>query len=257
MKDVHRQIAQFERTVRADLTARRWLRWHAALLGGVCFIAAWGTSASLMHAGVAALALRWPLALGVAYAVFIGLLWCWCRWLLSRDEADGDPGLDVTGTGTGFGEGGNPPFHSGGGGDFGGGGASGSFGDEAVSETASQATSAVFDAAASADEGIVIAVPLAIVVGVALMVASSLGFVVFGLFGVEVLLGVAVEIAIASAGGALAYRARREGWLAHAFKHTIGPAVVLLSIVVACGAAIDRWIPEANSLPQAWRLWHR
>jgi hypothetical protein len=48
-----------------------------------------------------------------------------------------------------------------------------------------------------------------------------LGFA--GLFGVEVLIGVAVEIAFASAGGALALKAQREGWLGHAVRRTLGP----------------------------------
>ena len=34
--------------------------------------------------------LRWPLALAGGYLAFLGLLWLWCRWLLSRGEADGD-----------------------------------------------------------------------------------------------------------------------------------------------------------------------
>ena len=42
--------------------------------------------------------------------------------------------------------------------------------------------------------------PLAIVVGIAALIATGLSLAVFGLFGVEVLLGVAVEIAFAAAG---------------------------------------------------------
>jgi hypothetical protein len=112
----------------------------------------------------------------------------------------------------------------------------------------------VFDAAASADEGIVVVVPVAVVVGVAALLAGVIGLAVFGLFGIEVLLGVAVEIAIASAGGALAYRARREGWLSHALSRTIRPMAVILLMVVALGAAIDHWMPQARSLPHAVRL---
>ena len=257
MKDHAPRVLQFERAVRADLVARRWLRWHTFLLASLCFLVAWGTSAGLMRAGIEALALRWPLAFGVAYAAFIGLLWLWCRWLLSRDEADGDPGLDGGNFdvgGGGSGGGGGAPFRSGGGGDFGGGGASGSFDGEAALEGAGRATELAFEAAASADEGIVIAVPLAVVIGAATLIAGALGVAVFGLFGIEVLLGVAVEIAIASAGGALAYRARREGWLAHALSRTFRPMVLLLLIVTLLGLAIDHWLPQARSLPQALRL---
>ena len=75
-----------------------------------------------------------------------------------------------------------------------------------------------------------------------------------GLFGIEVLLGVAVEIAFASAGGALAYRARREGWLAHALTRTAWPLVALLMLVALLGGVVDVWLPGADSLPQAVRL---
>jgi hypothetical protein len=253
-----RQVARFEQAVRADLVARRWLRWHSFLLASVCFAVLWAASASLMHAGMATLAMRWPLALAVAYGVFIGMLWLWCRWLLSRDEAEGDaadiaPDIAVD-IADAAGKLGDLPFRSGGGGDFGGGGASGSFDAGSAVEGAGKAAGHVLDAAGSADEGIVVVVPLAVVVAVAALLAGTIGIAVFGLFGIEVLLGVAVEIAIASTGGALAYRARREGWLAHALSRTIKPVAIILLLVVALGAAIDHWLPQADSLPQALRL---
>ena len=253
MKVDQRREARFEREVRADLKARRWLRWHAFLLGLLCFMVLWAVSAGLMRAGIETLALRWPVALAVAYAVFIGLLWLWCRWLLSRDEVDADLDFNLDLPHFDF-KGGGSPFRSGGGGDFGGGGASGSFDGVPGVEGAGELAQATFDAAASADEGIVVAVPLAVVVGIALLIAGALGFAVFGLFGIDVLLGVAVEIAFASAGGALAFRAQREGWLSHALSRTIWPAVALLLIVTALGWIIDRWVPQAHSLPQALRL---
>ena len=252
MNDHRRHVARFEHAVRADLSARRWLRWHSFLLASVCFGVLWAVSAGLMRAGLGTLALRWPLALALAYAVFIGLLWVWCRWLLSRDEADvSDLVPDL-----GRIDGGRADvlFRSGGGGDFGGGGASGSFGSGDAIEGAGQVAGQVLEGAASADEGIVVAVPLAVVVGVAALLAGALGVAVFGLFGIEVLLGVAVEIAIASAGGALAYRARREGWLAHALSRTIGPMGIILVMVVGLGMVIDHWLPQAHSLPQLFKM---
>jgi hypothetical protein len=230
-----RREVQFERAVRADLASRRWLRWHAFLLGTVCFLATWAVSTALMRAGVGKLALRWPIALVVAYAVFIGLLWLWCRWLLSRNAVDGDPGID-------------------GGFDISDGNRSGWFEGDAALDGAGDAASAVFETAASADEAFVVAVPLAVVLGAAALIATALGFAVFGLFGVEVLVGVAVEIAFAAAGGALAYRARREGWLAHALTRTLWPALALLLTVALLGAVIDHWVPQAHSLPQALRM---
>jgi len=260
VSELHRhqlRVQRFEQAVRADLVARRWLRWHSFLLGTMCFLAAWAMSGSLMRAGIDTLALRWPLALAVAYAMFIGLLWLWCRWLLSRGQADSDLGIDAPDADLDLGSG-DALFRSGGGGDFGGGGATGTWGAEELGETAAEgagkAAEATLEIAASADEGIVIVVPLAVVVGVAALIASALGLAVFGLFGIEVLLGVAVEIAIASAGGALAYRARREGWLAYALARTRWPMLLLLAIFILLGVVIDHWLPQARSLPQAIRL---
>jgi len=71
---------------------------------------------------------------------------------------------------------------------------------------------------------------------------------------VEVLLGVAVEIAFAAAGGALAFRARREGWLLHATGRTWRPMLALLIVVALLGATIDYWLPQAGSLPQTLRM---
>ena len=225
---------RFELAVRADLRQRRWLRVHAFLLGTACFIAAWAISAALMRAGVDSLALRWPLALAGAYVVFLGLLWLWCRWLLSRDPADGELPLDALDL---------IPSRRGGGVEC---------GDSGLE--AGDLAEGTLELAGAADEGLVVVVPLAIVLGIAALIAGALSVAVLGLFGVEVLLGVAVEIAFASAGGALAFRARREGWLTHAAARTWRSLLVLLILVAALGAVIDRWLPQAGSLPQAVQL---
>jgi hypothetical protein len=202
--------------------------------------------------------------------VYLGLLHLWCRWLLSRDEGwfdIEDPGFDLPSpSSSGGGSADVPVFRSGGGGDFGGGGASGSFdpldgigtpvsaAGDAGTSAVSEAASAVAEVVGGADEGAVVLVPVALAIGVALALATVLGFAVFGLFGVEVLLGVAVEIAFASAGGALALKAHREGWVGHAVRRTAGPVAIVLVATVLIGLAIDHWLPEAKTLPQALEL---
>lgn len=226
---------RFERQVRADLQRRRWLRIHSFLLGLLCFLACWAISAALMRAGVAGLALRWSLALAGGYLIFLGLLWLWCRWLLSRGEADGDWPLDAA----------DAAFSGRGGGGV-------ECGDSGL-EMGDLAEGAL-NAAGAADEGAAVVVPLAVVIGIAVLIATGLSVAVFGLFGVEVLLGVAVEIAFAAAGGALAFRARREGWLLHATGRTWRPMLALIVVAALLGAVIDQWLPQAGSLPQAIRL---
>ena len=99
-----------------------------------------------------------------------------------------------------------------------------------------------------------VVVPLIVVVGVAVALATALGFVVFGLFGVDILLGVAVELAFASAGGALAWRAQREGWLSHAMRRTAGPVAGALLALAVAGALLQHWVPGAGTWPQALRM---
>jgi len=240
--------ASFEHGVRRDLRARRWVRLHVLLIGLATFGVLWALSHALLRAGVESMALRHGIAIALAYLVYLALLWAWAKWLLSREQADGPDlgGLDLT---PGSSNPGGAGPCSGAGGDFGGAGASGDFG-----EAAGKAVSATVEAAGCADEGAVVLVPLALAVGVAVLLATVLGFAVFGLFGIEILMGVAVEIAFASAGGALALKAQREGWLMHALRRTALPMSVLTVLVVGAGLALARWLPQAATLPQALRM---
>ncbi len=253
---------RFAQRVRADLQARRWLRWHCSLIGLFTLLAGWACSHALMRLGADALWLRYGASFAVAYGVLMFLLYLWARWLLSRDEADW---LQIDGGGSGDGPSGGSGSHaggdlssikSGGGGDFGGAGGGGSFDtpDLPVAVNEGEAVGGALDIAAAADEGAIVLIPIALVVGIALALGAVLGFAVFGLFGVEVLLAVAVEIAVASVGGAIAYKAGAEGWLTAAWRRTFWPAVATLACVVVLGAAIDHWLPEARSLPHALRL---
>jgi len=69
-----------------------------------------------------------------------------------------------------------------------------------------------------------------------------------------VLMGVAVEIAFASAGGAIALKARRDGWMSHAIRRTAGPMAVVLAASVGASLAISALLPDAKTLPDAIRL---
>lgn len=248
---------RFAQRVRNDLRARRWLRWHCSLIGLLTLLAGWTCSHALMRMGTDALWLRYGASFAVAYGVLMLLLYLWARWLLSRDEGDwldGDPGLPGGGSRSAA----EPSMQSGGGGDFGGAGGGGSFDapdlPAAMTDSAGEAVGGALDIVGAADEGAIVLIPIALVVGIALALGTVLGFAVFGLFGVEVLLAVAVEIAFASVGGAMAYKAGAEGWLTAAWRRTFWPAAATLACVVALGAAVDHWLPQAQSLPHALRL---
>lgn len=207
-----------------------------------------------MQAGLERLSVRWALALTGTYLLYLLALRVWCRWLLSRDNGDLELPLDaMDGLSSSNGSFGDSSLSSGAGGDFAGGGASGSFDGGAGIPDVGEVAQGALEVAAGADEGAVVVVPLAVVVLVAALIAGGIGFAVFGLFGIDVLLGVAVEIAFAAAGGAVAFRAGREGWLQHAASRTAGPLLGILLIGVALGVVIDHWLPQVNSLPQAIR----
>jgi hypothetical protein len=245
---------RFALRVREDLRARRWLRWHCFLIATLTLLAAWASSHALMRAGVDALSVRYAASFAIAYAVLLGLLYVWAQWLLSRDEGDWIDG-DLSGGSSGTPRGNSPSLKSGEGAKFGGAGGGGSFDTPSqAADGAGEVAGAALEVAVGVDEGALVLVPLALVIGVALAIGTGLGFVVFGLFGVEVLLAVAVEIAIASVGGALAFKAGAEGWFGAAWRRTRTAAVVALISLLALGAAIDHWMPQARSLPHALQL---
>ncbi|MEK8030491.1 hypothetical protein AACH06_06600 [Ideonella sp. DXS29W] len=251
------QAWHFERATVADLQERRWMRLHAVLFGGVSFGICWAVSRGLDAVGVDSLAWRPLLALWVSYPIYIGLLALWARWLLSQHEPDADiDPADLLDAADALVQVPGSVFRSGGGGDYGGGGASGDFdgpGGDGVGEAIGNALGQVGDGI-DLDDAAVIAIPIAVVLGIAAAIAAGLGLLVFGLFGVEVLLGVAVEIAFASVGGALAWRAQREGWLQHALRRTAVPMLCLSVLTAAVGWALNHWVPQAHTLPEALRV---
>lgn len=283
----------FERRTRDDLRQRRWLRLHALLLGGLTLLLCAAISAALLRAGLDSLLWRPLAALLLTYPLYLGLMWLWARMLLAREEAPrpappalvrsadtaaevADDLLEAMLRGTGRVA---PPL-SGGGGDFAGGGASASFEMPAVTsragaavadavggvaEAVGEAVGGVADAVGGAvgkltdaggdsDDAGAVMIPVVVVIGVAVALAAALGFAVFGLFGVDILLGVTVEVAFASVGGALAWRARREGWLSHTLRRTAWPMAGLLVSVALAGWLLQTWVPQAQTWPQALRV---
>lgn len=258
--------------LRRDLRQRHWLRLHVAMIALLTLGALWLCSGLLMHAGVESLALRYGLACPMAYGVYLSLLRWWGGALARRDSPlDGldMPNLDLPGSPGGSPSGNLPrdvPFRSGGGGDFAGGGAQGSW--EATADSLADGTTdgldsltggagSVLDGLGSLgdlDEGAVVVVPLAVLVAIAALLGALLGAGVFMLFGVEVLLAVAVEVGLASLAGSLAYKGYAEDWLSSALRHTWRGGLAVLVLSVALGAVLDHWVPEARSLPHAASL---
>lgn len=229
--------------MRARLLREGFPRLQMFILVSLTGLAGFGASAAMLSAGVEAMALRYVLAMGVAYIVFLMLLWLWLRTSAS-DYVDlpvyggGDGGTAgatdlpaVASEGTGF---------VGGGGTFDGGGASAN-----VDFGATDAVSAVetpVDVISSADEG---TIPLAVILLAVAIVLSSL----FVVWSAPVLFAEILVDAMLAAG---LYRRLRvlnpQHWMIAALKRTVVPFILTTLVVGAAGWAMQAHAPQARSL---------
>lgn len=261
-----RRERAFVEQTRARLKQQRWLRLHVSLIALLTLAGLMGTGLLLRLAGIESLALRYAMALPLAYLIYLGLLRLWAGYLLSNEDAGPDaadaldllPDLPLPRGGGSSAP--LPRFEAGGGGDFGGGGATASFADasegagEIATEVAGHTLKIGAKALDGADEGAVVIVPLLVVLAIGALLMTMLGLGVFALFGVDVLMAVVLEVALAGLAGGFAWRRRREGWLRHAFNHTWKAALAMLLCGVLLGATLDHWVPQAQSLPHALKL---
>jgi len=251
----------WETQLERELHRRYSLRTHGLLIGSVTLLLMWAVAALQMHAGVDSLALRYLVTLGAGYAAYLLVLRWWAARLVRPGEGGHAGSLDVPGgelpQGNGASHTGDAPvsIQSGGGGDFGGGGASGDFdtggvADGGLAELAGDA----LGAAASADEGAIVVIPVLAVFLAGLAVLLGAGALVLLYFGIDALLAVAIELAFGYAAARTAVRVTREGWLVAAVRLSWKPLLGALLCAVVLGAAIDRFLPQADSLPQAVKL---
>lgn len=250
-----RSVRMWESRVARDLRQQRTLWLHGLCIGLITLAVTWGASALQMHLGGESLALRYLVSLGVGYFTYLLTVRVWAAALLRRDHAEVPDvsGLDVSGPHGGCDQPALPEFHSGGGGDFAGGGASGDFSDGAAgaADGLGDLAGGALEVAAGSDEAAIVVVPVVAVflMGCALFLGA--GSLVLLYFGWEVLLAVAVELAFSYATARTAVRVSREGWASAAVRLTWKPLAGAVVCAVALGAAIDHFLPAAQSLPQA------
>lgn len=241
---------------------RRHTLWlHGWLMGLITLGVMWGAAALQRHAGVDSLALRYAVTLGVGYLCYLLLLRIWAGMLVREEERSiDDPGIDVSWPdGSGAPQDGG--LHSGGGGDFGGGGADGGFeapldavGD-AGGSLLGDAASGALDGLGAADEGAIVIIPVLAVFGAVLAALFGAGWLLLLYFGSEALLAAAVELAFAYTAARTVVRVEREGWLLAAIRLSWKPLLGALVCAVALGALIDHFVPQAETLAEAVRMW--
>ena len=225
--------------MRARLLREGFPRIQMFILVSLTGLAGFGASAAMLAAGVEAMALRYALAMGAAYIVFLLLLWLWLR-TSAADYID----LPVDGSAdSGHAADGGGDF-AGAGGSFDGGGASANvaFGESEGDSAIDTIVDKPFAAVAEAEEA---AIPLAVLllaVGIAL---SSL----FVVWSAPVLFAEILVDALLAAG---LYRRLRvlepRHWMRAAVRRTILPFVLTTLTVAGAGWGMQAYAPEARSL---------
>ena len=228
-------VLNYKRQLERDSFPRLQMGLIVAVTAGVGLI----TSFLLLQSGMYSMAMRYPLALVVAYLVFLLLLWVWLR---AKDEdfshisdlPDVMPNLNGGHV--------SSPFQSGGGGDFGGGGASGSFEDGTDSVTSNAVSDALSSVGDGADE---LAIPL-------LAIIFAIGMAVASLYVVYVAPTLFAELLV---DGVLSYTLYRHlhkvethHWLSTAFKRTIIPLLMTgVFLAISC-TLMAHYAPGAKSI---------
>ena len=216
------------------------------LLLSIAFAACVGflSSAGMLALGLHAPAIRYVLALGIAYGMLLLLLRFWL--LRRRDDRQFDFHVDMPGGGSlEF-----TPSQFGGGGGFSGGGSSASFGTADTAASPSGSGSSFLEVAGDADEGVVVigAILLALAVLVGLGAAYSVVANAPALLA-EVMLDGTIATA--------AYRRMRlsspQHWAQGVFKRTWKPLVSMLIVLLMLGIAIPLLVPGGDSIGDLFR----
>lgn len=240
-----REITKMQRA----LEHHSFPRLQMSLLVGMTGASGFAASYLLLHAGLLTMWVRYLTAFGIAYLVFLGLLWLWLRTKV-QDY------LDLPDLSGGGGSSGNSlelpsvdvgSFHTGGGGDFGGAGASASF--DAPAASLPESSSGVGDALGSAADADELAIPLLVLALAAALVLSSL-------YMVYTAPALFAELAVDGLFSAGLYRKLRglepQHWLQTAILRSIVPFVLTAVLVSAVGWGLALEAPGAHTLAEAW-----
>ncbi len=235
-----RAIERARQRLQAQGFARLKMALLVALTGGFGLLC----SFVMLRLGLDAMALRYPLAVGLAWGCFLLLIWLWLRtqaadWLdLPTDLPAPRPG------------GAAAPWRSGGGGDYAGGGASASF-DAPVADTSVGLVGRWGDIGEAGDAAPVAVPLLALVAGVAMAFASLYLVYIAPLLFAEVLVD-----------GALSYALLRHlrgldpnHWLAATVRRSALPFIATALFMAAAGAVMAWWVPGARSVGGFWLGW--
>lgn len=210
-------------------------RIQMLILVSLTGLAGFGASVAMLGAGVDTMALRYMLATGIAYGVFLLLLWVWLR----TSAADYISVPDVGGSGSARP---GPQDFSGGGGSFDGGGASANVDFGAPDSGIGAIAEKPLEVIGQAEEA---AIPLAVILLILGIALSSL----FVIWSAPILFAEIMVDALLAAG---LYRRLRvmnpRHWMVAALKRTALPFLLTTLVLGGAGWAMQAYAPQASSL---------
>ena len=231
------------RTMRARLLRDSFPRVQMFILVSLTGVAGFAASAVMLVCGLDAMALRYTLAMGMAYLVFLLLLWFWLRasaWDY-LELVPGDPGGGAADGGPDLPAALRDDF-AGGGGSFDGAGASANADFGADSGTVEVTVGKPLAAVGHAEES---AIPLVVIL-------LALGLLLSSLFVVWTAPLLFAEILVDALLAAGLYRRlrglERQHWMVAAVKRTVIPFVLTTVLVAGAGWGMQAYAPEARSI---------
>ncbi|QKJ68008.1 hypothetical protein HQN60_15475 [Deefgea piscis] len=195
----------------------------------------------LLRAGFVEMWLRYLAAFGVAYLMFLFLLWLWLK--VRADNYADFPDLSTLAP---SGSEHSGAVYCGNGGEFGGGGASASFD---VSSTSVPATDESASAVGEALSGVAESEDFAILLAALILVGAMLFSSLFMIYSAPALFA---ELVVDGVLSASLYRRLRgletRHWLETALRRTALPFLITAAIVSASGWCMARYAPDAHSI---------
>lgn len=214
-----------------------------ALIVGATGAIGWLASFLLLMAGIESMALRYPLALGIAYIFFLCMLWLWLR---SRpdDYVDGAQLAELPARGSV-----DPAFCAKS--ELSGGGADRSLGISSSGPELASHPSYIEEAGGSlADSMDELAIPLAVI-------ALAIGLAFASLYVIYIAPVLFAELVVDGALSIALYRhlsrEKPSHWLVTACRHTLVPFAATGILLVVIGLAMAAFAPGARSIGEVMR----